>query len=81
MAGALSSGDHMRMAQVCRATGFSARQLRYYDQHGLVVPARSPGGHRLYSQAQVERLRTLAALLRTGLSLPQAAAALAITWH
>ena len=33
--------------------------LRIYEQRGLVTPKRSPGGTRLYSQADVERLRRI----------------------
>ena len=33
--------------------------LRIYEQRGLITPQRSPGGTRLYSQADVERLRRI----------------------
>jgi MerR family transcriptional regulator/heat shock protein HspR len=33
--------------------------LRFYDQKGLVRPQRTPGGTRLYSEADVERLRII----------------------
>jgi hypothetical protein len=38
--------------------------LRYIERIGLVVPARSPGGYRLYGAAELQRLRTLRELLR-----------------
>lgn len=44
-------------------TGWSARMLRYVEQLGLVTSPRSAGGYRLYGPAQVQRLRTLRALL------------------
>lgn len=62
-----------RMAEVRRRTGLTARQIRYYDQQGLVVPARTTGGHRLYSDAQVARLLAVKALLGTGRSLADVA--------
>jgi DNA-binding transcriptional MerR regulator len=37
--------------------------LRYIEQAGLVAPARSPSGYRLYGAAQLQRLRTLRELL------------------
>jgi DNA-binding transcriptional MerR regulator len=40
-------------------TGWSARMLRYLDDHGLVVPARSGGGYRLYGLAELNRLQAL----------------------
>jgi MerR family transcriptional regulator, heat shock protein HspR len=33
--------------------------LRIYEQRGLITPKRSPKGTRLYSQADVERLRKI----------------------
>ena len=33
--------------------------LRMYEQRGLITPERSPKGTRLYSQADVERLRKI----------------------
>src|ERR1700759_1558069 len=44
-------------------TGWSARMLRYVEQAGLVAPARSSAGYRLYGAAQLQRLRTLKELL------------------
>ena len=37
--------------------------LRYVEQAGLVAPARSAAGYRLYGAAQLQRLRTLKELL------------------
>ncbi len=61
------------MAEVRRRTGLTARQIRYYDQQGLVVPTRTAGGHRLYSDAQVARLLAVKALLGNGRSLADVA--------
>jgi MerR family copper efflux transcriptional regulator len=44
-------------------TGWSARMLRYVDHAGLVTPARSGSGYRLYGPAELQRLRTLKELL------------------
>ena len=63
----------MRMTTVqeaAAATGWSPRMLRYIEARGLVVPARSPSGYRLYGPAELQRLRTLRELLETsGLEL------------
>lgn len=64
------------MAEVRARTGLSARQIRYYDQRGLVVAARSRGGHRLYADAQIDRLLAVKALLAAGRSLTEVAAQL-----
>jgi MerR family transcriptional regulator/heat shock protein HspR len=37
--------------------GMHPQTLRIYEQKGLVRPKRTPGGTRLYSEADVERLR------------------------
>ncbi len=49
--------------EAATTTGWSARMLRYVEQLGLVEPARSQAGYRLYGPAQLQRLRTLKALL------------------
>jgi len=41
---------------VQKLTGLTARQIRYYEQHELISPARSEGKQRLFSFADVERL-------------------------
>jgi CheY-like chemotaxis protein len=45
---------------VARMLGVPAATLRtWQDRYKVVVPERSPGGHRLYSRLQVEQLRFL----------------------
>jgi MerR family transcriptional regulator/heat shock protein HspR len=45
------------------------QNLRLYETRGLVAPARSDGGTRLYSENDLERLRVIAGLLDDGLNL------------
>ena len=45
------------------------QNLRVYERHGLVSPARTPGGTRLYSAADVTRLIRIGELLDDGLNL------------
>lgn len=52
-------------------TGLSDRQIRYYDQMGLVNPARTPTGRRLYSQVQIEALLEVKLLISEGLTVAQ----------
>ena len=49
--------------------GTGVQNLRAYERAGLLVPHRTPGGTRLYSQDDIERLRRIAALLDAGLNL------------
>ena len=39
--------------------GMHPQTLRIYEQKGLVRPGRTPGGTRLYSESDVERLRII----------------------
>lgn len=45
------------------------QNLRVYERHGLVSPDRTPGGTRLYSEADLERLARVRELLGAGLNL------------
>jgi DNA-binding transcriptional MerR regulator len=49
--------------EAAETTGWSARMLRYVERAGLVAPARSSSGYRLYGPAELQRLRTLKELL------------------
>jgi adenosylhomocysteinase len=40
-------------------TGWSPRMLRYLESSGLITPMRTPGGHRVYGNGQLQRLRDL----------------------
>ena len=45
-----------------RIVGVHAQTLRYYERVGLIWPSRSIGRQRLYSPADIERLRRIKAL-------------------
>ncbi len=45
------------------------QNLRVYERRGLLEPARTPGGSRLYSQDDIERLHRIRELLADGLNL------------
>jgi DNA-binding transcriptional MerR regulator len=49
--------------------GLGPQTLRQYEQRGLLEPARTEGGTRLYSDDDLERLRRIADLLGEGLNL------------
>lgn len=47
-----------QIGEVAEAVGLSLRTIRYYDEAGLVPPSgRSSGGFRLYTDADIDRLR------------------------
>ena len=54
-----------KIGVVSRKTGLSASTLRLWeDQYGLVAPARTRGGTRLYSESDLERLSYVRHLVR-----------------
>lgn len=64
MAAVFSSGD------LARATGNTVRTIRFYEEEGLLKPAVvSDGGHRRYTEEDLERLRLITDLRELGLSL------------
>lgn len=58
----------MRMGEFSRRTGVSQRSLRYYEEQGLLRPARRPSGYREYEEADVVTVRGIRMLLAAGLS-------------
>jgi MerR family transcriptional regulator, thiopeptide resistance regulator len=61
-----------KIGEVATATGLTARALHHYDEIGLVSPsARTAGGHRLYTVADLQALYRVTAMRQLGLSLEQ----------
>jgi MerR family transcriptional regulator, copper efflux regulator len=56
--------DALTINEAAETTGWSARMLRYIENIGLVEPARSGSGYRLYGPAELQRLSTLRELLK-----------------
>lgn len=54
---------------VKQLTELSARQIRYYEQHGLVQPARTQGNQRLFSFRDVDTLLEVKTLVEQGVNL------------
>jgi MerR family transcriptional regulator, glutamine synthetase repressor len=54
---------------VMKLTDLTARQIRYYEQHELVIPARTSGNQRLYSFNDVERLMEIRDLIEKGVNI------------
>jgi len=46
-----------------RMLGMHAQTLRYYERMGMIAPSRSRGRIRLYSQADITRLRQIQRLI------------------
>jgi MerR family transcriptional regulator/heat shock protein HspR len=54
------------------------QNLRVYERHGLVEPDRTPGGTRLYSPDDIDRLTRVRELLADGLNLAGIARVIAL---
>ncbi|WP_173916428.1 MerR family transcriptional regulator [Halobacillus sp. Marseille-Q1614] len=67
------------MGIVQSLTDLSARQIRYYEQHKLVTPARSEGNRRLFSFNDVDRLLEIKALIEKGVNMAGIKQVLSIT--
>jgi len=64
----------MTVGAAARATGWSARMLRYLEEQGLIVPPRARSGYRLYGLSEVNRLQSLRDLRsRFGIELAELA--------
>lgn len=63
-------GELAQIGDVAVAVGLSLRTIRYYEEMGLVLPSsRSKGGFRLYTDADVARLRVITRMKPLGFSV------------
>jgi MerR family copper efflux transcriptional regulator len=62
----------LKVGDLARQCGKSARALRLYEELGLLAPtARSHGGFRLYDEAAITRIRWIELLQESGFTLHQ----------
>ncbi|MEN0645072.1 MerR family transcriptional regulator [Alkalicoccobacillus gibsonii] len=54
---------------VMEMTDLSARQIRYYEEQGLVKPDRNEGNQRMFSLFDIERLNTVKAYIQKGINI------------
>ncbi|MBQ0866183.1 MerR family transcriptional regulator [Streptomyces smyrnaeus] len=74
------SERQMQIGEVAERTGLSLRTIRHYEEVGLVIPsARSKGGFRLYTEADVERLMVIRRMKPLDFSLEEMRDLLEIT--
>ncbi|MFT4267148.1 MAG: MerR family transcriptional regulator [Xenophilus sp.] len=59
----------MRIGELARRTGVSERMLRYYEQEGLLQPARTDAGYRDYADAEVQVAQRIRMLSAAGLKI------------
>ncbi|WP_067857520.1 MerR family transcriptional regulator [Nocardia shimofusensis] len=69
--GAETSG-YFQIGQVAERTELSLKTIRHYDEIGLVQPsARSSGGFRLYTEADIDRLLVIRRMKPLGFTLAE----------
>ncbi|MFI5794322.1 MerR family transcriptional regulator [Streptomyces sp. NPDC051677] len=74
------SSEHMQIGEVAARTELSLRTIRHYEETGLVIPsARSQGGFRLYTDADVARLMVIRRMKPLGFTLDEMRALLEAT--
>jgi len=70
--------DGLSISKVAERTGFPASTLRFYEQSGLVRPARTESGYRSYGDRDLEVLSFIGRAKSFGLSLEEITELLAL---
>lgn len=71
----MKTDDMLTVGEVAQRSGFAASALRYYEDVGLIVAARTEGGQRRYERGVLRRLAFIAAARHVGLTLDEIRAA------
>src|SRR5688572_29829188 len=62
----------LKVGEVARRTGITARTLHHYDEIGLLQPSeQTEAGHRLYTEDDIAVLQKIVSLRQLGFSLDQ----------
>lgn len=68
----LNADGLLPIREVARITGVNAVTLRAWERrYGLIVPLRTPKGHRLYEEAHIQRIRDILTWLNRGVAVSQ----------
>lgn len=72
-----SSSDRLTIGELAARSGLATSALRYYEELGLIHSERTAGRQRRYPRATLRRVAFIRAAQHVGLTLDEAAAALA----
>ncbi len=67
----LDAAATMRIGEIAARLGLSHRSIRHYEDEGLITPARTPGGFRLYSMRDLQRFLFVMSMRPLGFSLEE----------
>ena len=56
----------MKIKQVEELVGISSKNIRFYEEQGLLTPSRAENGYREYHEAEINRLKQIKFLRNTG---------------
>ena len=56
---------------VMKLTDLTARQIRYYEEQGLVIPERNEGNRRMYSLNNIDKLLEVKDYLAEGINMAE----------
>lgn len=70
----------MNISKAAEESGLPVKTIRYYEEIGLVAPARGPNGYRAFTEAEVHGLSFVARARDLGFSVEECRRLLAL-WH
>ena len=74
----MKSEPTFNISEISQQTGVAAVTLRAWERrYGLIKPARTPKGHRLYNQANIDEIQQIISWLNRGVAISKVAALLA----
>ncbi len=75
-------GEWVPIREISRITGVNTVTLRAWERrYGLLIPLRTPKGHRLYSRADIDRVKEIQLWLGRGLAISKVKALLSAQSH
>ncbi|KPQ14847.1 MAG: Cu(I)-responsive transcriptional regulator [Rhodobacteraceae bacterium HLUCCA09] len=70
--------EHVSISEAARATGLPAKTIRYYEEIGLIRPARAENRYRVFGPSQLHELAFTARARALGFSIEECRALLAL---
>ena len=73
----MKASDLLSIGELAQRTGLSVSAIRFYEEKGLVHPARNTGGQRRFLRADIRRLSFVLVAQEFGFTISEIAAQLA----